>query len=176
MKWLLVALNLVGFLTFPLYYGNQLLSNNPLLWILIPDCQLSALFFGLSLALILINKERRWLTQLGILMSFKYGLWTLLVLLPNVNHYVINTEFYLLVFSHIVLMLQPLIIIKKLSFKQSLPAFSFLLLNDVSDYLLNTHPYLPPNYKSVMMVVTPLITISLLLITFLKSNNPFTHS
>ncbi len=173
----IVILNILGFLTFPAYYGVQISRTNPLLWVLVPDCQLSALFFGLALFLIIIKKEQKWLTQLGMLSSIKYGLWTLIAMLPNMNYYIsISSYFdvYAVIISHVFLLIQTIIIIKKLSFnKQSLPAFIFLILNDASDYLLGTHPYLPKEFIPAMSIITPLITLGLILMAYLFTKSRF---
>lgn len=165
----IVILNVLGFLTFPIYYGAQITRTNPLLWLFVPDCQLSALLFGAALFLIMIKKEVKWLTQLGILSSIKYGLWTIIVLLPNMNFYITiggELDYYAVLISHFFLLAQTIIIIKKLKFnKQILPAVIFLALNDASDYLLSTHPYLPSEFIPVMGIITPLITLGLTLMS-----------
>lgn len=176
----IVILNILGFLTFPAYYGTQLTKTNPLLWLFVPDCQLSALLFGMALFLIMIKKEVKWLTQLGILSSIKYGLWTLVAIIPNINYYINIAgalDYYIILISHLFLMLQPAIIIPKLTFnKKSLIAFIFLILNDASDYLLGTHPYLPKEFINPMSIITPLITLSLMLMTYLTTKTQFFKS
>jgi len=164
----LVIINLIGFANIGAYYGQQLTETNPLLWIFTPDCPLASLFFATALLLILLGKEQKALTQLGIATSIKYGLWTLIVLIPNINYYgnTINTWF--LIITHALMIIQTIFVIKhfKLS-KHSIPAFTYLLINDLSDYLLNTHPPLPQNYIPFMSFMTPTITIITILISYL---------
>jgi len=159
----LVTINILGFLTLPFYYGSQLLRTNPLLWVFVPDCQLAALFFAITMTLIFVGREKKWVTQLGIASGFKYGAWTLIVLLSNMNYYGNSFDYWVLVVAHIILTLQSLLIIKKFKLsKASIPAFTFLLLNDTSDYLLGTHPTLPGYYIPFISILTPIITLGLI--------------
>lgn len=161
--YLLMIINILGFITLPVYYGLQLSQTNPLFWLFVPDCQLSALFLTVMFYLILINKENDYVNQLAISSGIKYGLWTLLVLTINYQHYSINFQYWLLIISHLILLIQPLFFIKKFRLsKESIPAFAFLLFNDASDYLLGTHPPLPPNnFILTASIMTPLITVGL---------------
>ncbi|MBD3312038.1 DUF1405 domain-containing protein [archaeon] len=161
--FLLAIINFLGFTTLPFYYGSQLSRTNPLLWLFVPDCQLSALFLTVMFTLILLNKENKYVNQLAVSSSIKYGLWTLLVLIINYQQYAINLEYWALIISHIILLVQPLFLLKKLKLGiESIPAFTFLLLNDASDYLLGTHPYMPPGFVATAAIMTPLITLGLI--------------
>lgn len=161
--FLLAIINFLGFTSLPFYYGSQLSRTNPLLLVFVPDCQLSALFLTVMFTLILLNRENKYVNQLAISSSLKYGLWTLLVLIINHQQYAINLEYWVLISSHVVLLAQPLLLIKKFKLgKESIPAFTFLLLNDASDYLLGTHPYMPPGFVATASIMTPLITIGLI--------------
>lgn len=163
---LLILLNILGGLTLPIYYGEQLTQTSPLLWLFVPDCQLSAFFFATALILIISKKEINWLTQLGIASAIKYGLWTLIVMLINYQYYAEwanMTEYWAIIVSHLILMLEPLIIIDKFKLtKDSIPCFTLLLLNDASDYLLNTRPRFPESFVPYARVFTPIITLSLI--------------
>jgi uncharacterized membrane protein YpjA len=167
----LVIGNCLAFLTFAYFYGPQIQQTNPLLWIFIPDCQLAALFFAITGSLILAGKENDCMTQLGIASSIKYGLWTLIVLLGNIGYYLnINPEtLFILITGHIILFLQTVLIFNKFKLsKESIPAFTYLFLNDASDYLLGTHPPVPPGFLGITTIITPLITIGLILVSYLN--------
>lgn len=165
---IIISLNFLGFLTFPFFYGNQILATNPLLWLFVPDCQLAALIFGLSLII-----KRDWLKNLGFMISLKYGLWTILALLIYINYYLTPTnfwDFFIDLIAHVLLVVQVILLKNKIKFNKSIiPGLVFLLLNDLSDYLLGTHPPLPDYAIPLFSVITPLITFSCLGIVYFIS-------
>jgi len=169
--------NILAFFTYPAYYGSQLSNINPLLWIFVIDCPLAALIFAIFMFTLLINKEQEWITQLSIMTGLKYGLWTLIALLPNLEFYGNSINFWALVASHLALLTENLFFIKKLKLsKASIIAIIFLALNDLSDYLLGTHPLLPPYAVPIMSIVTPLMTFSLIGLSYLNKRKFFKRS
>lgn len=163
---ILAGLNVFGFLSFLIYYGAQLMKTFPLLWLFVPDCQLSALFFALALL-----SRKDWLVNLGFAAAIKYGFWTLLVMLSFMNYYLTPEnaiEYWIIIASHIVLMLEAFLLSRKLKSGRALiPAFTFLFLNDFSDYVLGTHPPLPDYAVPLMSIATPLITVSIIVLIYL---------
>ena len=164
---ILAGLNILGFLSFIIYYGPQMMRTNPLLWIFVPDCQLAALFFALAL---LIRKDC--LVSLGFAAAVKYGFWTLFVMFSFMNYYFTPAnalEYWIDIIAHIVLLLEAFILARALKTGKALiPAFTYLFLNDFSDYILGTHPPLPDFAVPLMSVLTPLMTTCVLIIIFLK--------
>ncbi len=124
-KFLIFFINLLTFFTFIFYYGPQILRTNPLLWVFVPDCQISALLIGLSMYI----KRLRFIASA---MAFKYGLWTMIIV------WAFKLPFSLFI-THLFLFVESFLISGK-PYKISI---SYLFLNDFSDYFLGTHPYLP---------------------------------
>ncbi len=153
---LLIIINFLGFASLPIGYGEQLINTNPLLWLFVPDCQLSVLFF--ALALITGNDE---LLSLGVLSVIKYGLWTIIVLLINYSFFI--NSFWLLFIPHLFMIIEGLFFFSKARF--SWITALFFIINDLSDYLFNTHPFIP-NHLLLMSIITPLISVTLLLVSW----------
>ncbi len=167
---MLALLNFIGFLTLPVYYGQQISVTNPLLWLFVPDCQLSALFFSVSILMIYLRKGKEWFIQLGLASSLKYGLWTLIVMLYRIDFYFNGLDYWIIIIAHLFLMIQPLIFIKRFKLsKQSITAFTFLFINDLIDYTLGTHPPLPTDFVKAMSLITPLTTMITLSLSYINS-------
>lgn len=168
-KILIILLNVLGFLTFPVFYGSQILNTNPGLWVFVPDCQLAALLFAIALI-----TKKDWLANLGFMISLKYGLWTIIALLTYINYYLTPTNtfsFFIDLIAHVLLVTQVVLLKNKIRFNKAIiPGLIFLILNDLSDYLLGTHPPLPDYSVPLMSIVTPLLTLGVFLTIYLITN------
>ncbi len=156
---LLIIINLLGFASLPLGYGEQLINTNPLLWLFVPDCQLSVLFFAIGL---ITNNDE--LLSLGVLSVIKYGFWTIIVLLINYSFFV--NVFWLLFTPHLFMITEGFLFFNRIRF--SWITALFFVINDLSDYLFNTHPFIP-NHLLLMSIITPLISLILLLVSWHKN-------
>ncbi len=177
--WFIVLANLGGFVygTF-FFYSAQFLSTNPLLWLFVPDCPFAALLIGLaflsrcgSLNLSLLHPFSRrrtdlsWFWFLAFVMAMKYGFWTVFVLSVYSQFYFTpaSSLLYSVLFaSHIFLMFETFFLVGKIHPRRwfLLPTLGFLLANDLSDYLLGTHPPLPEASLGFMFPATVFMTLA----------------
>ncbi len=177
--WFIVIANLGGFVygTF-FYYPIQLLSTNPLLWIFVPDCPLAALLIGLaflsrcgSLNLSFLHPfskrgtDLSWFWFLAFVMAMKYGFWTVFVLSAYPSFYFTPSSsllYSILFASHVFLFFETFLLVGKIRPRVwfLLPALGFLLANDLSDYLLGTHPPLPETALGFMFPATLFMTLA----------------
>lgn len=173
LRWL-VVINLAGAAYGFNWYRLQLLATPPWLWPVVPDSPLSALLFGLTLiprlraigrgagadpaatgagparagsGLRCAGDRRSALAALARLATFKYGLWTVVVLGgAALRARSLDAEAALLIATHAGMALEAWLLLRA-----SPPApgprrlaIAWLLLNDASDYgPLRTHPRLP---------------------------------
>ncbi|MCX6778161.1 MAG: DUF1405 domain-containing protein [Candidatus Micrarchaeota archaeon] len=169
----LAIANLIGALYgFIFYYGGQLLSTNPLLAIFVPDCPLHALLMGLALILSLRGFHSDWFYALCAAGAIKYGFWTVFVLSAYSPFYFTPEAaplYFVLFISHVVLMLEPALLKGAFLAKPVaiIPAAVWLFANDFSDYLLSTHPPLPPQALGFMFIATmAMTTLSLIVVLY----------
>lgn len=147
-RWvgLLVLVNGAGAIYGFRWYVAQLAATPLRLWPIVPDSPLSALLFAVYLAFRLFGRRTPWLGPLAQLATFKYGLWTVIVL----GGYMLRTlqpqgELLLLIATHGAMALEAYL------FMRADPArapplaavFAWLTFNDAYDYLGGTHPRLP---------------------------------
>jgi len=143
---LLVAVNVVGSLYGFNWYARQLADTPWYLWPVTPDSPLSSLGFGVYLALRLSGRRTPWFAALVQLATFKYGLWTVVVL----GQYLLatgnaNPELLLLIGTHAGMALEACLLMR--ADPAPTPALAlalaWLTLNDGFDYLAGTHPTVP---------------------------------
>ena len=168
---LLIILNFFGFLFGLLFfYGNQLLRTNPLLWVFTPDCPFAALFSMIALILVLYKWKSNALFFLSFTSGVKYGVWTIFVTLTYWSFYAGSGLFINVVnvAAHVLLIVQQFLLLKHL--RVDLKWFSlitgFLIANDLSDYLLGTHPPLPGSAVNFMFAFTVSLTLMSALIVY----------
>ncbi len=173
--YLLIIFNIIGFTAgMVFFYAPQIAVTNPLLWVFTPDCPLAALFFVMSAVLLLLKKRNNTLFILSFAAGLKYSTWTWFVTLAFWGYYVtpanLGTNIINLI-AHVALAVEQLLLLGKFkpTKKSSLIAGSYLLANDLSDYLLMTHPALPAGSLSFMFSFTLSLTIGSLLVTYLVS-------
>ncbi|HEX6988059.1 MAG TPA: DUF1405 domain-containing protein [Bacillota bacterium] len=146
--WLrvLTAVNVLGSIYGFNWYVRQLAVTPWYLWPVTPDSPLSSLGFGIYLALRLGGRAAPWFAALVQLATFKYGLWTVVVL----GQYVLatgdaNPELLLLVATHGGMALEAYLLMR--ADPAPTPALAlalgWLTLNDGFDYLVGTHPTVP---------------------------------
>lgn len=164
-KWFIITLiflNLFGLIYGLTWYKEQLLENSLKLLIFIPDGPLASLFFVIFLMLYLFGKRVPIIEALAAVSLFKYGLWTIMVviwggwaneasLIKMLTLETIGWTGVLLILTHILMILQAILFYKKYSFGFWSIIFAgfWLLTNDFLDYTLNIHPLLPESISSL---------------------------
>jgi len=157
LKTIIVLINLFGVLLGLVAYYNQLTNTNPLLWIFVIDCPLSALLF----TIVILGFNNPYFEALARSMAVKYSIWTFAVTFSSPIFYTYEYA-WLNLLLHIGLILESFFFIsKKLEPKHFIPALVFLLLNDLSDYFLGTHPPL----NNSLFLETAIFTIILSLVS-----------
>lgn len=163
--WLII-MNLVGFIIGVLFsYGPQLIDTNPLLWVFVPDCPLAALLFAASLIMLSRGQTNNALFTLSIISGFKYSIWTFIATINYWGFYVTSTTGLILnlinLFNHAILFAEQFILIRhvKLDLRSLLPITAFLIIQDLMDYLVGTHPLLPNYSLNTMFSITILLTV-----------------
>ncbi len=121
------------------YYLTQLTRTDFWFWLFVIDCPLYAILFGLLLLSRIREKNFSLPGFIVIVGSIKYGLWTLFALLVSGNLF--NNG--LIIFSHVLLLLQVIVFYKFFEFKikHFFIVILWFLLNDFFDYVLLTHPF-----------------------------------
>ncbi|NUN11635.1 DUF1405 domain-containing protein [Candidatus Micrarchaeota archaeon] len=157
---LFIIANLIGFAFGIYYYWNQLLSTNPLLWLLVIDCPL----FALMAAITYWKKTPDWFKQLTAIGCLKYGLWTVIVIIGFSNYYFTPETALLyaaLLIAHFGLAVQGLFFIGTWKKNYYLLATGFFVANDLSDYFLSTHPAaIPLQSIETIKIFTILLSIA----------------
>jgi uncharacterized membrane protein YpjA len=166
-KYLLILLNLFGFLLGLNAYLSQLNSTNPLFWFFVIDCPLAALFY----IIFLFGLRNPYFEALTRAYAFKYSVWTWVVTLSSqslLSYELAGVNLLL----HLGLFIESFLFMKKkLEFKHFMPALVILLLNDASDYFLFTHPVLNQELFFPIMIFTfslSVITIKIFNIIYKK--------
>ncbi len=154
---LLVAAAAVGFW----YYWDQLLATTPALLVFVPDCPMYALLTIPILLGMVRSTAYSFIVALGM---FKYGIWTVAVLLFHWNAYsVFNSLPITLIFiighTGMALLGAALLPKKKLAFPFILVVLAWFLLNDISDYFWGTVPPIPKAGLGLVAILTFLASI-----------------
>lgn len=144
--WALIVINGLGSIYGFLWYKEQLANTPWYLWPVVPDSPLSTLLFTLYLGFYLARRPFPYLGALAQMGTFKYGLWTVVVLggyMVSRSHW--DWEFALLVATHAGMALEAYL------FMAADPqhrrfiwgAAAWLVINDFFDYIIGTHPAVP---------------------------------
>lgn len=164
-KYILVIVNFLLILVGLMAYSNQLSNTNPLLWLFVIDCPLSAFFF----IIYLLGFRNPYFETIMRCSAFKYGFWTIIVTFSSTS-FLSAESAWLNIFFHMGLIIESFLLLKPgLKLKHFSSALTFLLLNDFSDYYLNTHPALNNELLAETKFITFCLTI-LSLITFYLIN------
>lgn len=158
-KWFiitLIILNLFGSIYGFTLYKEQLLDNSLKFLIFIPDSPLASILFTIYLVLFLFNKKVVLIEALAAISLFKYGIWTIMIVIWGgwateasviklITLETISGKDAVLIFTHILMVLQAIIFYRKYSFGFWSIFFTgvWLFLNDLFDYTMDIHPSLP---------------------------------
>jgi uncharacterized membrane protein YpjA len=183
--WLIILVNL-GAAAFGLifYYGQQLAATNPLLLIFVPDLSLYALLFAVAFYFQGEPRPRElkgwfgrvpdlsWFWFLIFVGALKYGFWAIFVLSVYSSFYFIPEAalIYSVLFGfHIFLMFETILLVGKTRVRESflLVSLFWFFLNDLSDYLLGTHPPLPESALGFMFPATLGMSVVFTLMAYL---------
>lgn len=175
--WFIVLANMVGSVYgFVFFYGEQFLATSPLLWVFVADCPLYALLFGLAF---LFRGEAKpgtlkaWFGEVPDLSllwfvafvgAMKYGFWTVFVLSAYSGFYFtpeLSLLYSVLFISHLFMLFETMLLVGKIRVKDwfLFAGAGWFLLNDLSDYLLGTHPPLPESALGFMFPATVGMTL-----------------
>src|SRR3989338_5584521 len=137
------------------YYWNQLLATPLLLIIFVPDCPLYVLLTLPILARKVSNDAYSFLVSLGM---FKYGLWTVFVLLFYAEYWQLSQLWITVPFiiGHIGMALLGAALLpkKRVAFAVFALVLAWFLLNDYSDYFLGPRPPIPAHDLSLVRDLT----------------------
>ena len=112
--WPIVLINLLGTI-FGFWYYMPQFSNEPfLMWIFVPDSPVATLFFSLSLVLWQLKKDSILVSTLAFIGCIKLGLWTsyCLILFFSSFSYLDPLMYHFLLWSHLAMVLQALLILR----------------------------------------------------------------
>lgn len=143
LTWLLILINIAGFIFGIYYYQPQLSQTSVWSWILIIDCPLFVLLFAAILFFDIRDTFFNFLVATGLV---KYGLWTVFVILLLWNQFtaVAPIMYPLLAIAHAGMTLEFIFLMPRLRPEfnnyRTIPLF---LLMDYFDYYKKLHPWLP---------------------------------
>ncbi len=167
--WVLVALNLIGFVAGTVYwYGPHFLAGkdglgapSPWLWVFIPDCPLFAFLF--VLAFIGLRRRQRWnwfytITAIGLV---KYGVWTVTFWFTYWGLGAsLTLEGAIMTIAHLGMILQGIFLLTQFraETRHVLLALAWFVFSDFVDYGLGEYPFF---YASVPLWLMQWHTISM---------------
>ncbi len=171
---LVAAVNIAGFAFGLWYYAPQLARANPAFWVFILDSPLSVLFAALAFALALRGVRNSLLNFLAGASCFKYGFWTLFVLLYFREFFFSpeNAVLYAAMFAtHFGMVVQGLFFAGLNKPTAALGVVgAWLFANDFFDYVLGTRAVLPDVPEKIFITAlfsTALTAFSIALFCFL---------
>ncbi|AGK60709.1 putative membrane protein [Archaeoglobus sulfaticallidus PM70-1] len=166
----IVIANLMGAVYGYYYYRYQLMASPEYFWILITDCPNASLFIAVAVTLILIGRKSDDFSFFSSANLFKYGLWTMSVLIYHKAYFFSGGRYILYSFifvTHFLLFVESFWLIslaENVSRKGLMLTVLWMVLNDFSDYILNTHPYIPESGIELVAAYTVILSaVSILL-------------
>lgn len=159
----IAVINLLGTAFGFYYYSLQLQETSIQLWAFVPDSPLATLAISLSLILYIYNRNSKVLDAFAFISNFKYGLWTVFVLLYYFESFwaVNSVPMYIfLLSSHFLMFVQAFLVLEYSDFniKAFLAPTVWFVLNDSVDYVLGTHPSLFAENVRPAMVAAYVLT------------------
>ncbi|MFD1395017.1 DUF1405 domain-containing protein [Kroppenstedtia eburnea] len=176
---ILLAVNFLGSIYGYYWYKNQLAAT-PVYWLpFVPDSPTASAAFTLVLLLYLINRRSPFWEAFAGVTLFKYGIWAVAMILAGAAlsekpflESLVWTD-WMLMASHLGMALEGVLYSRFFAFgrKEILLVAGWILLNDVLDYGVGIHPWLPLSMAgtepAVALFTLSLSLISLLLFTWL---------
>ena len=136
---------LVGLLT---VYHDQFSSHPWYLWLFVPDCPLYVFAFAfILLTLIFFNWQNPVLNCVVFVMNVRYALWSYTYFMVFFDPFKpwLNLDYALTLAGHFLAIIESfyLVLLSKINKRQLLVVYAWALINDYSDYVLGTHPWVP---------------------------------
>lgn len=161
----IVLANLLGTIFGIYYYLEQLISTPMILWIFVPASPIATLLFASSIYLNVKDQGLSILDSLAFISNFKYGLWTVFVLLYYSEIFFSGESLGLYAFmlvSHFAMALQAFILLKWENIGPKMLSLTFVwyLFNDLIDYSLGTHTNIYTEYTLPAEIAAYTLTFS----------------
>jgi len=149
--YLIALTNLAGTLFGFYYYGDQIISTDPILWIFVPASPIATLLFAGSIYLNADDIGLPILDALAFVSNLKYGLWTVFCLTYYSEIFFTGNSVGLYSFmlvSHFAMAVQAFLLFKweNIDFRALILASGWYLFNDLIDYSFGTHTELYTEY------------------------------
>jgi len=164
---LLVGACCIGVLYGYWYYVPQLLLTPVHLWPFVPDCPLFVSLFVVVLVLCELDVRVKMLDGFVLFGLVKYGAWTLFVMLLYFDVYfstLSSTKLFLFA-GHVGMILCALTLVRGL--REGLARWHLLVLMlcflvlDVMDYVVGTHPLIPPRHMELVALFSVCTTLAI---------------
>ncbi len=162
--FILILVNLVGFIYGVYYYMPQLDDTPKNVWLLVVDCPLYVILFSIVLFFELLKKPLpgilKFITATGL---FKYGMWTVIVVILHFDLFFSAhpLEYSILLPLHLGMALESLLLLGlfRPNSDSTLFVISFFVLNDVSDYVFGTLPRIPETWVPLLFVESLVVSV-----------------
>lgn len=144
---LIALLNLIG-TGFGFYYYIEQLSFTPAhLWLFVPASPIATTLVALSFIMKIKGLENQVVDSLAFISSFKYGLWTVFVLIYYFEIFYSSNSILMYIFlvvSHLFMLVQSFLVLElsEIKLKWFAVGFTWYLFNDFIDYTLGTHTWI----------------------------------
>jgi uncharacterized membrane protein YpjA len=162
----LIISNFLGSVYGWYYYRYQLAESQIVFWPLITDCPNASLFFTISAVLIVLNLRNDAFLFFSSTNMLKYGIWTMTILIFHRDFFFAPERLLLysgIFVTHFIIFIESFLIsaeIEKVSPQAIMISTAWFLLNDFSDYFLNTHPYIPEKSVELIAVFTFILSFT----------------
>ena len=171
-NYFLVAVNLIGFVFGIYFYLPQLLGTDFFLWLIVIDCPLQVFLF----AVILFFESRHPLPDIvkffNLVGLLKYGFWTVFVifLYSDIFLKIDALGYGLRAFLHVGMAFEAVFLLGmfKPRIKSMVVVAILYLINDFSDYIFGTLPWIPEDYHLLLFMESVLASIFLPLYFYLR--------
>ncbi len=120
--------------------------------IFVPDSPTASSLFTLVLIALLLGRKIPQLEAFAAVTNFKYGVWAVaVILLGSVSGNTLHWTDYMLMISHGGMALESILYSRHYSIRpvHLIAVAIWTLSNDLLDYTLNIHPWLPPQLEPV---------------------------
>ncbi len=183
--WFIIVANLIGAsIGFTVYFGQQFLSTNPLLWVFVADAPLYAVLFvaafffrGKPKPEALVSRFRKlpdlsllwFLAFVGVL---KYGFFSVFTHLLYFQFYFTPEGWFMssvLFVATFLMITQLMLLIRIVKVKASflLVGIVWFLLNDIVDFTLGLHSRLPESSLGFMFPATMAMSVGFTILSYL---------
>ena len=165
MLWTLFIVNLLGSIYGFYWYKNQLVDVGSWLNIFVPDSPTASAAFTIVLGLFILKRHMPLLEAFAAVTLFKYGVWAVVIIIAGAaqNAYLHGGSIpshmqwtdWMLICSHGGMAIQALLYGRFYVYRLGhlLVVAAWTLLNDIVDYTLDLHPWLPVSLADVDYII-----------------------